>query len=162
MPDLSPVPGLLPDAPRHIVAVAGIIRDGEGRVLLVHTNWRGWEPPGGQVELGEDVITALHREIAEESGVQVAVGALVGLYCNTGTPSIVQMLFACAYYGGSLHGSAETSDVRWFTPEEALCLPVRPATQGRLQDALRPGPGVIYRVYRTQPHYQVLSEHYLG
>lgn len=34
-----------------------------------------WELPGGKVELGEDPVAALHREIAEELGVTVTIGA---------------------------------------------------------------------------------------
>ena len=43
----------------HIVTVAGYVEDGKGNVLLVKTNFRGWENPGGQVEVGENLEEAL-------------------------------------------------------------------------------------------------------
>ncbi len=39
--------------PRHIVAVAGLISNDNGEILLVRSPRRGWEFPGGQVEEGE-------------------------------------------------------------------------------------------------------------
>jgi len=55
------------DHPSHIAAVVGCVRDDAGRVLLVRVAARGWEMPGGQVEEGEDLVTALQREVEEES-----------------------------------------------------------------------------------------------
>ena len=39
--------------PTHIVAAAGIVVNSNGEILLVKNNRRGWEFPGGQVEVGE-------------------------------------------------------------------------------------------------------------
>ena len=47
--------------PTHIVAVMGIVRNEKNEILLIKSPLRGWEPPGGQVENGEDLITALER-----------------------------------------------------------------------------------------------------
>jgi ADP-ribose pyrophosphatase YjhB (NUDIX family) len=50
--------------------VFAAVRDDQGRVLLVRRNDSGnWELPGGRVELGETAITAVKREVSEESGV---------------------------------------------------------------------------------------------
>ncbi len=52
--------------------------DPADRILMVQLSfpdWTGWVLPGGGVEPGEDHVTALHRELAEETGVpQVFVG----------------------------------------------------------------------------------------
>ncbi len=136
--------------PRHIVGVAGVVRDDSGRILLVRTGRRGWEPPGGQVELGEDLQTALQREIREESGCEVEVGRLVGVYSNVGT-HIVMFTFLCAWRGGEACGGHECLEARWLEPEEALELVTHPANKAKLRDALGSGAGVVYRAYRFRP-----------
>ena len=140
---------MMSDDPRHIVGVSGVERDDEGRVLLVRTHRRGWEPPGGQVELGEDLKTALKREIREESGCEVDVGRLAGVYSNVGS-HIVMFTFLCAWRGGEPCGGNECMDARWFEPEEAFGLVTHPANKDKLRDALG-GAGVVYRAYRFRP-----------
>jgi 8-oxo-dGTP diphosphatase len=46
----------------------------------------GWELPGGKVEPGEQLLAALHRELAEELGVEVQVGAEVTAAGGRGWP----------------------------------------------------------------------------
>lgn len=59
-------------------AVRALMIDPADRILMVQLSfpdWTGWVLPGGGMEEGEDHITALHRELAEETGVpQVFVG----------------------------------------------------------------------------------------
>ena len=55
---------------------AGILRDGDGRVLIAERRgdsaWAGlWEFPGGKIGAGESAVQALHRELAEELGIEV-------------------------------------------------------------------------------------------
>jgi 8-oxo-dGTP diphosphatase len=48
------------------LACPGIVEDAHGRILLIRTEKAGRELPGGRVERGEDLLTALKREIREE------------------------------------------------------------------------------------------------
>lgn len=61
------------------VVVGAAVLDGRGRVLAARREHpAGWEFPGGKVEDGEGEPVAVARELAEELGVAVAVGARVG------------------------------------------------------------------------------------
>ncbi len=142
--------------PRHIVAVMGLVMNTSGRVLLVRGDRRGWEPPGGQVELGEDLVTALEREVREESGCEIEVGQLVAAYSNTGrpeegVPEQLMLTYRCRWLSGEPCGD-ECMDAGWFAPEEALRIVTHPAQLAKLGDALNAGPGVRYRAYKTQPY----------
>jgi 8-oxo-dGTP diphosphatase len=148
----------LPIAPRHIVAVMGVVRAPTGSLLLVKTPRRGWEPPGGQVEQGEDLICALEREILEESGCVVRAGRLVGVYSNVAVPEKVMFTFLCAHLEGEPKPSVETPEVGWFPVDAATRLVSNPAQALKLRDALADALGVVYRVYRTQP-FALLREH---
>ena len=67
--------------PHPVLAVAAIVFDAAGRVLLVE---RGrppgvglWSVPGGRVEHGESLAAAVAREVLEETGLAIEVGPLV-------------------------------------------------------------------------------------
>jgi 8-oxo-dGTP diphosphatase len=138
--------------PTHIVAVMGIVRNSKGKLLLVRTPKRGWEPPGGQVENGEDLLTALKREILEESGILVQPGSLRAIYSNIAHPTKLMLTFEARPIGGALQTSPESLDAGWFSPEEALEKVTHPSQRQKLQDALKRGEEIIYRVYKTDPY----------
>lgn len=65
-----------------IRCVGAIIHDSRGRLLLVkraHEPSKGkWSLPGGRVEPGETDHSAVQREVREETGLSVTIGAFVG------------------------------------------------------------------------------------
>ena len=103
----------------HLVSVAALVTNDAGQILLVNSPWRGWEYPGGLIEPGETFQQALHREIREESGVEVEITGFVGI-CKNIEKDIVNIDFTCRYVGGELKTSEESTEVGWFTPEEAM------------------------------------------
>jgi len=67
------------------LGVRAVVVDGQGRVFLVrHSYVAGWHLPGGGVEPGETLVTALARELAEEGNIVLAEApALHGLFFNS-------------------------------------------------------------------------------
>ncbi|MFD1427003.1 HAD-IIA family hydrolase [Kroppenstedtia sanguinis] len=106
--------------------VAGIVMDERGRVLLMRRADNGcWAVPSGHVERGESVEEAIVREIREETGLQVEVKRLIGLYSdpksqvftyrNGATAQFVTACFRCERVGGALVTTGdETLDVNYF------------------------------------------------
>jgi len=114
----------------YVSAVGAIAHDASGRLLVVR---RGrapsvglWFLPGGRVEAGETDVQALVREVAEETGLEVSVGPLVG--------SVVRQPYdirdySCRVVGGLLRAGDDVTDARWVTLAELRALPT---TEGLL------------------------------
>jgi 8-oxo-dGTP diphosphatase len=62
--------------PVHIVAAGGSVESKQGEILLVKDRRGGWVFPGGQVEVGENIIDGLTREIKEESGIDICISGI--------------------------------------------------------------------------------------
>jgi len=125
----------MPDSPRHSVSVAAVVVDDTGRALLIRRRDNGhWEPPGGVLELGEEIVDGLRREVAEETGLHVEPSALTGVYKNM-TQGIVALVFRCRQAGGTLATASETAALRWATRAEVEEL-TDPAYAIRVLDAL--------------------------
>jgi 8-oxo-dGTP diphosphatase len=133
---------------QDIVGVSSVVRDGAGRILLIKTAEAGWELPGGRVEHGEDFITALTREVREETGCEIDVGRLTGVTSDTGTPRLTIFTFLCRHVAGDAYPGDDSIDAGWFAPDAAVGLVTHSVEQVRLKDALGDGQGVMYRAYR--------------
>ncbi|MFG2090648.1 MULTISPECIES: NUDIX hydrolase [unclassified Spirillospora] len=122
----------------RIRCVGGIVRDGQGRLLMVR---RGrppgeglWSIPGGRVEPGEDDPAAVARELKEETGLDVVVGAPAGTVERPGPGGVTYDIhdYVATVAGGTLRAGDDASDVRWVSPDGLRGLPVTPG----LLDAL--------------------------
>ena len=70
---------------RLTIGVQALVIDGQGRIFLVrHSYVAGWHLPGGGVEVGETLLIALARELAEEGNIAlVDPPALHGIFLNS-------------------------------------------------------------------------------
>ncbi len=118
-------PGIGKTAPLRL-GVSGVIFDAGSRVLLMQRSDNGlWCLPGGQVDPGEPVATAVAREVKEETGLDVAVERLVGVYSDPDRITIypdgnrawyVILSFLCRELGGTFTFSDETLALGYFDP----------------------------------------------
>ena len=143
--------------PKQIVAVCGLVRNPEDKVLMIRSPQRGWEVPGGQVEEGEDLFSALKREIFEETGISISIGRLVGVYDRVQSPYLLILCFTCNWVSGAPVTSEESLEVEWVHPDSVLERIDHDAICSRVGDMLINNDGVVYRVYSAHP-YQVYSE----
>ncbi|WP_316569406.1 NUDIX hydrolase [Neobacillus sp. YIM B06451] len=151
--------------PTHIAAAGGIVENTQGEILLVKTHNQGWVFPGGQVEVGENLIDAVIREVKEESGIDVEVSHLIGVYSNTATykwydgvtdvPTKVMFDFVCKFVGGELGISDETTDSKWVPKESVLDYIETPAIRTRYQAYLDFDGKTTYMEYVTSPEFVV-------
>lgn len=138
-----------PDAPAInsvVPSVVAIVRDDEGRVLMIHkTDNNRWALPGGGHDPGESIADTVVREVKEETGYDVEVETITGTYTNPGhvmayDDGEVRQQFSIAFraklIGGEKRTSEESSEVEWLTPDEISGLNLHPSMRLRLVHAL--------------------------
>ncbi|MET0409857.1 MAG: NUDIX domain-containing protein [Polyangiaceae bacterium] len=109
-------------------AVAAVIRDDQGRLLVQRTQQGEWSLPAGAIEPGEAPARAVAREVHEETGLQVrparVLGVVGGENCRVTYPSgdrveYIVTVFECHVVTGSLIDSNdETASLHWFKLDE--------------------------------------------
>ena len=108
-----------------VPCVGGLAYDDAGRLLLIRRGnepGRGlWSIPGGRVEPGETDPEALVREMAEETGLVVEIGRLVGRV-RRGPYAIAD--YRCTVVGGELRAGDDATDARWCDADDLAALPL--------------------------------------
>jgi ADP-ribose pyrophosphatase YjhB (NUDIX family) len=147
-----------PDAPAAnsiVPACTVFVTDELDRVLLIHrTDNDLWALPGGAQEFGEYIAETAVRETREETGIEIEVTRLVGIYTNPhhlvefSDGEVRQQFSICfrgRYVGGELAESDESSEVRWIDHDDLRQLPIHPSMRLRIDHG-----------------YQRLAEPYIG
>ncbi len=106
-----------------IVAVGAFIFDRDDRVLLIERAkdpGKGlWTVPGGRLERGETLAQAVAREVREETGLMVEVGALACVVERMADDyHFVILDYLARPIGGTLAAGTDAKQARWVAPEE--------------------------------------------
>lgn len=139
----------------RIGACAVIFDSKHEQVLLTRRADNGqWCLPGGRMEPGESVEECCRREALEETGLAVEVKRLIGVYSNRdqlvvypdgNKVQIVVLSFEAHIAGGTLMLSNETTDARFFTPQEIEGMELFDRHKDRILDALQNSPIPLMR-----------------
>ncbi|MBA6433866.1 NUDIX hydrolase [Streptomyces sp. GMR22] len=135
-----------PIANSVVPSVTAVVRNEQGRVLLIHkTDNDLWALPGGGHDVGESIAQTVVREVEEETGISVVVESIVGLYTDPQhvmayDDGEVRQQFSICFHarpvGGELRTSSESKEVRWVSPADLDELAIHPSMRLRITHGL--------------------------
>jgi ADP-ribose pyrophosphatase YjhB (NUDIX family) len=134
---------MLPQFP--LATVGALVTAPDGKVLIVKTTkWRGtWGVPGGKVEWGETLETALKREFQEEVGLDLldVEFALVQEAVNDAQFHCPAHFVLLNYYARcestEVIPNEEIVEWQWVTPQAAFTFPLNSFTKLLVEDYQR-------------------------
>ncbi|GAA1544516.1 NUDIX domain-containing protein [Actinomadura kijaniata] len=123
-----------PDAPKAnslVPSVNVVVTNDNGEILMIRrTDNDNWAVPGGAIDLGESIAEAGIRETKEETGIDIEITGLIGLYSDpkhvihyTSNDEVRQefsILLTARPVGGTPRLSDESREVTWVPAEEAI------------------------------------------
>lgn len=134
--DAPPANSLVPGA-------SALVVDEHGRILMQRRADSGnWSFPGGTMEIGETLDQCVIREVKEETGLDIAVTGLLGIYTDPAhviaySDGEVRQEFNITYHGrvlgGTLAVSDESTDLRYIHPDDIDHLPMHDTMRLRIQ-----------------------------
>ena len=145
-----------PDAPPAnsvVPSTTAVVTDEHDRIVLIRRRDNDlWALPGGGMELGESIVDTAVREVKEETGLNVEVTGLIGVYTNPHhvmayTDGEVRQQFSLCFttrlVGGDLLIDSESTDIAWTDPQDIPALTMHPSMRLRIQH---------YLEHRTTPY----------
>jgi ADP-ribose pyrophosphatase YjhB (NUDIX family) len=139
-----------PEAPKanSVVPSANVVVvNDDGEILLIRRSDNdNWALPGGGMDLGESLPDTAVRETAEETGIDVEITGLVGIYTDprhvilyTSNNEVRQefsVVFTAKPVGGAPTPSEESTEVRWVAPTDIGGLPMDRSMRMRVEQYL--------------------------
>jgi len=111
-----------------VVAQKAVIREGDRYLILkrathAHVYPDHWDFPGGRLEIGENTLEALEREVLEETGFKIRVNKPVFTFHEIVNKRVVFFIvYSCEKISGEFRISDEHTEYRWARKEEILKL----------------------------------------
>jgi len=134
--------------PPYVTVIALVFIQQDDAILLVKQNYgeQYWSLPGGKMEPGESIVDeAAIREVKEETGLDVRLRRVVGLYSKPNEDGLA-VCFEGEVLGGTLKADHEITECRYF-PCDRIPEATREHLRQRIEDFRRDLP---HSVIRTQ------------
>ena len=142
---------------QFIIGAFGIIFDEQKRVLLVHRkDYDLWNLPGGTLEDFESPKNAVIREVKEETGLDVEISKLLGVY-NKENKNDMAFSFLCKVIGGEITLNDEADKIEYFEIDKLPANTV-PKQVERIKDALSNPSEVIFKTQTGKSAIELVKE----
>jgi 8-oxo-dGTP diphosphatase len=139
------------------IGAFGIIFDKQKRVLLVHRrDYDLWNLPGGALEDFESSVNAVRREVKEETGLNIEVDKLIGVYSKENTNDMV-FSFLCKIIDGKITLNDEADKIEYFELDKLPANTV-PKQVERIKDALLNSNEVIFKTQTGKSAIELVKE----
>ncbi|GAA3433379.1 NUDIX hydrolase [Kutzneria kofuensis] len=135
-----------PKANSIVPAASAFVQDEAGRVLMIRrTDNDLWAIPGGGQDVGETIAQTAVRETLEETGIDIEITGLVGIYSNPAhvisyDDGEVRQEFSVCFrarpVGGEPQTSSESREVHWVEPADLDDLNIHPSVRLRIDHGL--------------------------
>ncbi|SFN47961.1 ADP-ribose pyrophosphatase YjhB, NUDIX family [Actinomadura madurae] len=147
-----------PNAPKAnslVPSVNVVVENDKGEILMIRrTDNDNWALPGGAIDLGESVTQAAIRETKEETGIDVEITGLLGIYSDpkhvihyTSNNEVRQefsILLTASPKSKELRSSDESREVLWISPGEGMERAMDRSMRLRIEHYLRrPGSPIL-------------------
>jgi 8-oxo-dGTP diphosphatase len=110
-----------------VPAVSAFVMDEDGRLLLARRAREPdaglWDTPGGFLDEGEEPEAALRRELREEAGVEIELGAFLGIRPDRygdgkDAPFVLNLVWEATIVSGEPEPADDVSELSWFARDE--------------------------------------------
>lgn len=136
-----------PIANSLVVAVLAVVRNEAGEILMIERSDNAlWALPGGAQDIGETTRDAVVREVREETGIEVQVTGITGIYSdprhviaydNGEVRQEFSIVFGAQLVGGDMRSSSESKQVRWVSLDTIDELTIHSSMRLRIDHALQ-------------------------